>query len=402
MRSRLRTWAPSITIAIAIWLAWQILSALIVVRGPPLLAIRLAPSSALALARAAEAELTGGRSDSAVALARLSIELSPFQVRALRVLGLAEAKEGDEARADELLTLAGNWSLRDDPSHGWLIQRRLEQGDYRSALAHADTIVRRRSDMAAPIFNLFTTAALLDPRVEPVLAERLAVAPPWGRGYLRSLYQKTESLPLLPRLAIRLENTPGRFNDTELGILYRNWVENRRLAGLTAIRSALGRPPMSLLVVDGDFSGKDGVEPFTWALGVGPGLFVIEVEDDLRSDNTALRVEYNGRGNTVLAEQLLLLKPGAYNLRGESRAESAALPRIEWAVICFESNQTIGRYRQPPAEAGQDWRPFQFAFTVPAENCTAQYLRLRPLPEVRQAVDIVWYDNISISASERH
>lgn len=397
MRSLLVSWGPSILMVIAIWLAWQILSALLITRAPPSIALRVAPSSALTLARAAEAELVARRVESAAVLAARSLAIAPFQVRAVRILGLAEADRGRDVEADALLTLAGNWSLRDDPSHAWLVQRRLEQGNYRSAFGHADTIVRRRPDTAPMVFNLFTTAATLDERAEPFLAERLAVSPPWARGYLRSLYEKPESLGLLPRLAIRVETTPGRLDNAELGVLYRNWLAAGRIPGLTYIRNALDRPPTSLLVVDGDFSEDPGVDPFSWAFGVGPGLSVIVIEDDLRSDNTGLRIEYNGQGSAVLAEQLLLLKPGRYTLRGQSRAETPAPPRMEWTVACFETGDAVGRFRQPQAEAGQDWRGFQLDFVVPPERCTAQYLQLRPRPEFGRAIDIVWYDDIGVS-----
>lgn len=392
-------WGPSLLIVVAIWLAWQIVVALIVVRGPPLMAIRMAPTSAQALGRAAEAELVAKRVNSAAFLARRSFRQAPFQVRAVRILGLTEAEKGDEAGADELLTLAGNWSLRDDPSHSWLVERRLRQGDYRSALSHADTLVRRRAEMAPLIFNLFSTAALYDPRVEPVLVERLAVSPPWARGYLRSLYDKPETLLLLPRLAIQLEGSRGRLDNGELGLIYRNWVAARRIPGLAAIRQHINRPPATRRLVDGDFSGREGVEPFAWVLGVGPGVTAILTEDDLRADNQALRIEYNGRGSTILAEQLLLLKPGSYLLKGETRAESEAVPRMEWAVVCFETGEIVGRHRPGVVRPDQGWHSFTIRVDVPTANCTAQYLRLQPRPEIRRAFDVIWYDNLGISTA---
>lgn len=392
-------WVPSLLIVIAIWLAWQIVVAVIVVRGPPLTAIRMAPTSAQALGRAAEAELVSKRVDSAAYLAKRSFQQAPFQVRAVRILGLTEAERGNEASADELLTLAGNWSLRDDPSHSWLVERRLRQGNYRSALSHADTLVRRRAEMAPLIFNLFSTAALHDPRAEQVLIERLAVSPPWARGYLRSLYDKPETLQLLPRLAIQLEGSRGRLDDVELGIMYRNWVAARRIPALAVIRQHINRPPATRQIVDGDFSGREGVEPFAWALGVGPGVTAILTEDDLRADNQALRIEYNGRGSTILAEQLLLLKPGSYLLKGETRAESEAVPRMEWAVVCFETDEIVGRHRAGVVRPDQGWRSFTIRLDIPAANCTAQYLRLQPRPEVRRAFDVIWYDNLDISTS---
>ena len=134
-------------IAVAVVLAWQIILQPLSQRAPVETAIRLAPGSPLVLRRAAESELAAGRVDNAAALSREALSRSPFDVRALRVFGLTEARAGREDEADDILTLAGNWSLRDDPAHAWLVERRLRSGDYVSAFAHADTLVRRRQDL---------------------------------------------------------------------------------------------------------------------------------------------------------------------------------------------------------------------------------------------------------------
>ena len=57
----------------------------------------------------------------------------------------------------------------------WLIERRLRQGNYVSAFAHADTLVRRRQDIQPEVFSLFTLAGVQDPqRSLPVTADLLA------------------------------------------------------------------------------------------------------------------------------------------------------------------------------------------------------------------------------------
>ena len=115
-------------IVAAVVLGWQIAIQPLMQRAPAQLAIRVAPGSPLVLRRAAESELAARRIDNAAALSRDALVRSPFDVRALRVLGLTEARAGREDQADDILTLAGNWSLRDDPAHAWLVERRLRRG----------------------------------------------------------------------------------------------------------------------------------------------------------------------------------------------------------------------------------------------------------------------------------
>ncbi|WP_298745490.1 hypothetical protein, partial [uncultured Brevundimonas sp.] len=109
----------------AVVLGWQIALQPLIQRAPVEAAIRIAPGSPLVLRRAAESELAAGRTDTAAALGREALRRSPFNVPALRVVGLTEARAGREEAADDILTLAGNWSLRDDPAHAWLVERRL-------------------------------------------------------------------------------------------------------------------------------------------------------------------------------------------------------------------------------------------------------------------------------------
>ena len=112
-------------LALSVWLAWEVLKAPVAARAPPSIGVRIAATSPEVLRRAAEAEFTAGRPGNAEALAEESLVRAPFNARALRVRGLAAAEAGETEQADQLLTLAGNWSLRDDPAHAWLVEYRL-------------------------------------------------------------------------------------------------------------------------------------------------------------------------------------------------------------------------------------------------------------------------------------
>src|SRR5690606_14836052 len=85
-------------IVVGVLLAWQIAIQPLMLRAPVDLAIRLAPGSPTVLRRAAESELAAGRIDNAASLSRDALVRSPFDVRALRVIGLSEAGAGREDR----------------------------------------------------------------------------------------------------------------------------------------------------------------------------------------------------------------------------------------------------------------------------------------------------------------
>jgi hypothetical protein len=392
-------WTPVLFSALAIWLAWQIVLGPVAQRAPPELAARLAPTSALVLSRAAESEFAAGRVDNADFLARERLKHGPFDVRALRVAGMAADKAGRPDQANDILTLAGNWSLRDDPTHAWLIDRRLRQGDYSSAFAHADTLVRRREDIQPRIFQLFTLAATSDRRAQPVVTGLLAARPPWSRAYFDHLYQTGPGLQLATNLALGLQETDGPMDDIELRRLYYYLLQKVDPSGVAAVRTRLKRPIAPAgVIVSGDFETGAGVQPFAWRLGDQAGL-IAEVVPAPDAGN-ALYVAYQGFGADALVDQLVALAPGTYELRGlEQTATAENEARLAWTVTC--AGAATGRIVVAPLEftAGDrpEWRRFSRAFTVPEAGCPVQWVRLDAPNRDRRRELLTWFDDLIIS-----
>ncbi|WP_374512675.1 tetratricopeptide repeat protein [Brevundimonas sp.] len=389
-------------VAGAVWLGWEAIKTPLADRSPPAVAVRLSPGSPEVLRRAAEAELLAERFDNAQALSAESLSRAPFNARALRVRGLAEARLGDTDRADEMLTLAGNWSLRDDPAHAWLIENRLRRGDYGSAFAHADTLARRRSDLYPSLFRLFTEAAVADPRALPVVASLLSKAPPWRPAYLEHLHDSDNGAPVVGGLAIALERTQAPFTPYELQRLYTVWLTAGRFDGILELRRHLGRPPAETLLQNGDFSTSADQQllPFGWAIATGAGIGTSVVEDDLRKGNQAFRLEYDGFASGLFTRQLLMLDPGAYLLQGEWRAETPRPDmRIGWQVVCAETGEVVSMTRSELHDGSGEWNSFQQAFSIPRENCRAQWLQLVPVPGDRRITIAAWFDKLQVRPS---
>lgn len=400
VRGALKSYAPYALVIGSIWLGWQILSAPVLERAPVDVAIRLAPSSPMVLRRAAESELAAKRYDNAEDLARRALRAAPFDIRALSVVGMAMA-ERDRAAANDVLTLAGNWSLRDDPTHAWLTYERLRQGDYASAFAHADTLVRRRQDIQPEIFNLFITAATADPRAAPALIDLLAAAPPWRDTFFGSLYAEPEGDALLGGLAIGLQRTAAPLDDRELGRLYDHWLGEGRVAAIQAVRQRTGRPSPDTLVVDGDFSDPTAQAPFAWTLKQSAGFTSAVVNDDRRDGETALRVDYDGYGSGGVARQFLMLPPGSYRLVLDARIEDGDRnPGLVWKIHCG-ANVVAGEIEPVFSQGDAGWKRFETPFTVPAD-CPGQWLVLHTIPGDRRGARITtWFDRVRIESPAR-
>ncbi|MDP2024874.1 M48 family metallopeptidase [Sulfuriferula sp.] len=390
---------PYVLIVGAVLLAWQIVIQPLIQRAPVEAAIRVAPGSPIALRRAAEAELIAGRNDNAASLGRDALSRSPFDVRALRVVGLTEALAGRADRADELLTLAGNWSLRDDPTHAWLVEHRLRRGDYSSAFAHADTLVRRREDIRPQVFRLFTTAAIQDrQRALPVLVKLLAARPPWRSAYLTGLYDGTEGLPVAASLAVMLQATEAPLTTHELGEFYEQSLHKGQVEILRTVQARLNRPRADTAVANGGFDDPTAPAPFQWSLLQKAGAAAEIMTDDLDPSNSALRIEYNGDASGAIARQRMFLAPGRHRFRAESRIESGdPAGYLEWTVTCATGGASLASVSAVPAGnvGAPEWKAASMDFSV-STACSNQWLELRGVSLDRGSPLVTWFDRIGI------
>lgn len=381
--------------ALAIWLGWEIIKVPIAQRAPAELAVRVAPLSHEVLGRAAAGELADKRLDNAIFLARASLAKAPINASALRTMGLSLA-DSDPLKAEQIMTLAGNLSLRDNATHSWLVQQRLTRGDYVSSFAHADTLLRRRIELSPDIFNLFTTAALTDPRALSALVLMIQDRPPWRQNYFEYLYLESDRAPLVATLTLALEQTDGRLTDEELAQLYAEWVRQKRIAGVSAIRERLNRPGTNKSIQNADFEEplSQQVLPFGWTLGVGQGFTAAVGDVDDGEHGSALWIQYDGFSSGLLAEQLLMLPTGAVTVAGEWRVEDGeSSDQVGWQIVCAGTEQTISVSKPP---INDSWRRFSFSANIPADDCSVQSLKLTGFPsEFRRPISI-WVDNLSI------
>lgn len=121
-------------------------------------------------------------------------------------------------------------------------------------------------------------------------------------------------------------------------------------------------------IVDPNFRNRGNFPPFGWALA--------QTSDGVaEAAREGLKVEYYGRANTLLAEQLLTLKEGSSNrlVFKATRVSGNADGSLSWKLSCRESDQPI---LQIPVQDLSDL-PQQFVeyFLVPP-GCRAQWLRL--------------------------
>ena len=380
---------------LAVLLGWQVVVVPIAERAPTSVAISVAPTSPILLRRLAEERYQKGAYEDAAFLARESIKGAPFDVRAMYILGMTEAQAGNIERADDILTLAGNWSLRHDPTHAWLVDQRLRQGDLVSALAHADTLARRREQFQPAIFKLFSGAIRTDAGALGPVIDLLGQSPPWRQAYIDSLMKADEDAPVLASLAVGLQESKAPLSDSELSLIYGHWLHEGRIPAIRAVKIRLNRPSASPLVADGDFSNPVDLKPLSWSYDQEAGMSAEVIADDQRPNEQALRVSWDAYSSGFVVRQLLLLDPGVWRLSLEARVDVAsANADLTWVVTCLGAAGQAIATAPPP---GNVWANSSVIFTIPPAECTAQWLVLTARPGERREEYVAWFDKVAVT-----
>lgn len=374
-------------VGLCVWLAWAVVINAVVWRGPPGLAVKLAPTSPVALTRLAHAEQRARRMAPAEALARAGLSQAPFNAVALRVLGMGLHEKGETERAEPIMTLAGNWDLRDSPTQLWLFEQRVRAGEHASGFAHLDTVLRRRADIRERLFDVVKQGLQEDPQVFGALTGRLALAPNWRASFLAYLARDPAGRRQAVSIAASLKRSDQPLNADEIRSLSSALLAAREAAALKWMAQRLDLLNSKPLR-DAAFEGDLAPPPFGWDIQGGAGASVEVVSDDAW-DTRALLVSHDGLSVAPLARQLLALEPGRYVLRGRSRSEEGPF-EYYWRVACVG-----GPASAPPARSEPGLDPLT-TFAVPAAQCDLQWLELRTRLGERTRQSVAVFDDLSI------
>lgn len=382
-----------LVIVAGVWLTWQIVCNALVLTAPPDLALRLGPNAPSLLTRAAESELRAGNTDMARRYAQRALTLKPFNVAALRVAGLTADRDGDKEAADRMLTLAGNWSLRDDPAHSWLVGRRLRQNQSASALAHADTLMRRRPDVRPRYYDLMIALALRNDRqAQGAMVALLRRNPPWRLDFFIYALERREGLPVAAALLAALKDGDNAATAEEKARVYQTLIAQGRTDVLRALMAEVGGTDAAG-VSDGSFGQGGGTPPFDWKLPASAGVLA-EIAPD-PDGQPALHAIISQTAVRTVAEQLVLLKPGRWRVMGRARLERGPSEGLAWVLACATGGGELGNISLQVG-VSEAWTRFAGVVEVP-EACPAQYLRLVTLPRNRAETIEVWVDDVTAS-----
>lgn len=344
-------------------------------RGDVGAALRWRPDHAEALLRQAEAQLAAKQGAAAAASARQLLQATPMDGRGYRLLAQVAAGEGDAARARTLYRIAARRAPGDLPSRAWLAQDALERGDPADALVQIDAVLTLSPRTGTGVYPVLVKLAA-DPAFANALADVLQRRPPWRAGMLAALHgAATEDRAAADQVLGALQRKGGFDADETTA-----WIEALLRGGRWGEAHArwaapfvAGGTPLPLLF-NGDFARDPSGSGFDWRLPPTAGVITTFEPDP--AGGRALRARFLGRRVAgAFLEHRLLLAPGEYRLRHRQRSDALRSEHgLAWSVAC--EGQAAPLAQGAPISGSRGWQVVEVPFTVPAQGCTGQWLRL--------------------------
>ena len=308
-----------------------------------------------------------------VATARRAALSSPLAFEPAFLLARAAEQRGDLAGATGLMEEVRRRRANFVPARLQLAVYYGAAARFPEMFAEIDVALRLNAEARQAVVQELTRLIAM-PDAREALADALARNPSWRSDFFAAAHGRsfTPADTLALYEAVRARNPAFR-----PALEYRLYLESLIRTGQVARARQLWLRSLpaelrarSQTLFDGGFTGAAAIPPFGWTLAQSE-LGRAEI---VREGRPHLAVDYFGGRSQVLAEQIVALAPGRWQLRFAMRSdEGVSRAHIFWVVACYPSGALIDR--SEVERLGQDYRRGSMAFTVPA-NCSGQVLRL--------------------------
>lgn len=332
-----------------------------------------------------------------------SLMNAPLDARALRVLGQAATAAGNQADAAKFMQAAARLSPHESLAVYWLLVQSAKEKDYKTTVYYADTLLRTLPGFDSYIMPILALVAE-DKSSADLLKTVLAADPPWRSNFLQDLPRsvRDERIPLDFLLSLRKSPRPPTDTDVNSYLDFLVQHEMYELAYYTWLQFL---PAQALrtagLLYNGDFNMAPTGSPFDWRMtqGAGVNVDIEEMPDKPGADALVIDFEY-GRVEYHSVKQLIMLTPGQYQFQGQYKGALVGPRGLKWRIACAESPDKP--FAESDMISGSDtaWKEAKFDFTVPEQDCHAQYLSLdldARMPSEEFITGSIRFDDLQIS-----
>ena len=315
--------------------------------------------------------------DSVRAAARSALITDPLNPRALRLLGQAADAAGQDAEAVKFMQAATAMSLHEPVADYWLMIKATQSGDYKTAIAYADALLRTNLSMGTNVAPLLAHFAEVKDSSE-LVKTLLKGDPPWRHMFFAFFPRSVSDVrtPLNILLALKGSARPPTSDEIDGYLTYLIGHNYYDLAYYTWLQFLPAEKLSNAgLLYNGSFASEPSGLPFDWSITQGSGVSIdIESQPDANVEH-ALSVDFlYGRVEYHSVNELVLLAPGTYQFAGKYKGQLIGPRGLKWRLVCA-SNTPIGESSMISGLT-TTWKDIGFTFTVPDKDCRAQYIRL--------------------------
>jgi len=344
----------------------------------PRLALAINPLNTNARVNALVAESADGVPSDLVPAAASLLRMAPGDARGYSMLGAAYAEAGRDEAADALFEQALLRSKTEIFALNSLYGRAVTNGDYATALAHADVILRRYGsqwEQMAPSLDAIAFEASGQAALVPILEND----PPWRGRMLNLLLRNPGHVEfvrqlLLDRFAVGRPVPVGEVSMVINALIgYQAYGQAYRFYLRTlseAERAVAG------YIQNGSFSLPPGSKYFDWRYRRDPSADISFPSDRNGSQGEGLRVRFlESPARLGNLSQNLSLPAGRYGFAATIQARGLLAPKgLSWVISCPQSRTELARIEVP--EGSYDERVVEVPVEVPSTACPLQTLTL--------------------------
>jgi hypothetical protein len=380
-------------------LIWQIATVSVpnsLVTQTPETALSLAPGAPTALAALARQKLEtliadaentkhdkgvvraaadySGRFEEIRTLAERAIVASPLDAEAFRILGATSPQDV----AADFMRASLRRSIHETDTLLWLMQQGFAAGRYAETARIANILLLVRPQLLPAAMPILAQMAEKKEAVNEI--DRLMAARPrWRDSFLNDLVLAVRDARTPLRVFLPLRETPFPPTNESLG-RYIGFLLQHRLYTFAydVWRSFLPAQQLEKtgLLFNGGFEAALSGLPFDWVITRGDATTIEVVAQSDNPGRRALSIAYgSGRSSPHGVSQFVRLAPGSYRMTGRYSGGLVGRRGLRWQVSCIDGSAALGESDMALGVA-RDWKTFAFDFTVPAENCLLQQVKL--------------------------
>jgi hypothetical protein len=369
----------SIITLIAAWFSFASAVAMSYRQENPVLAMRLDPKEAAALAKQADimlaTDVKKNRVSAITNLAEKALLSEPINPRALRVLGTVYNNANDSSKGSKFFNLAAQQSRRELGVNIWLVEQAIADNNAKQALYYYDIVLRSDSRGKDLLFPKLTQA-IGAPEIRVALLPYLKSDAPWMSDFVNYSTYYDANISGLAQLVLLAGGLPktanyaeARFNLIEKLFQKGDLQNSLTLGKLT--KTEAGPASISVALIQTNVDPQ--VTPFQWRtidLDSGSSGFEAGPKNGVLS-----LVGWSGFGKkSVVASKILSLSQGRYKISvdGTTRSQDQN-SRAVWVAYCHDGAKKSEMSRLDVAKQTAAKKSMEVAIS---SNCIAQSLEL--------------------------